>query len=32
MYQDNLIDEYERDKINRNDVSNTVTDINEVIS
>jgi len=32
MYQDNLTDEYERDKINRNDVSNTTTDINQVIS
>lgn len=32
MYQDNLIDEYERSKINRNDVSNTTTNISQVIS
>lgn len=32
MYQDNLIDEYERGKNNHNDVSSTATNINRVIS
>lgn len=32
MYQDNLIDEYERGKINRNNVSSTAINISQIIS